>query len=317
LIRTPGTCEGTAALGKTFPIETIESDLVNSHAIVSNLSRAGFIELVHRAQAYIRAGDVYQVNLSHRLSTPCPYTGPAFFRSLNDVSPAPFSAYMDAGDFELVSSSPELFLRLSGAQIRTRPIKGTRPRGADAAQDSQFSYQLQTSPKEMAELVMITDLLRNDLGRVCEFGSVHVPELARLERFAQVQHLISTVEGSLREGVTHLGAFAACFPGGSITGAPKIRAMEIIDELEPSARGPYTGALGYVGFNRESQLAMTIRTMLLKNGLAHFQVGAGIVADSDPEAEYAETLAKARGFIEALQACANSHDCFSQRQIRS
>jgi para-aminobenzoate synthetase component 1 len=312
-----GIPEGTAGLGKTFPLETSASDLPTSRGIVSNVSRSRFIELVRRAQAYIRAGDVYQVNLSHRLSAPCPETGPAFFRSLTDRSPAPFSAYMDAGDFELVSSSPELFLRLSGAQIRTRPIKGTRPRGADPAQDSQFSYQLQTSPKEMAELVMITDLLRNDLGRVCQFGSVHVPELARLERFAQVQHLISTVEGSLRQEVTHLSALAACFPGGSITGAPKIRAMEIIDELEPAARGPYTGALGYVGFNRESQLAMTIRTMLLKDGLAHFQVGAGIVADSDPEAEYAETLAKARGFMETLHACSNSHDRLSQRQIRS
>lgn len=317
LAHTQGFSEGTTVLPKTFPVETIDSDFVNRHGIVSNLSRSGFLELVRRAQAYIRAGDIYQVNLSHRLSAPCPFTGSAFFRSLSDLSPAPFSAYMDAGDFELVSSSPELFLRLSGAQVRTRPIKGTRPRGADPAQDSQFSYQLQTSPKEMAELVMITDLLRNDLGRVCEFGSVHVPELARLERFAQVQHLVSTVEGSLRAGVTHLGALAACFPGGSITGAPKIRAMEIIDELEPAARGPYTGAFGYAGFNRESQLAMTIRTTLLKAGLAHFQVGAGIVADSDPEAEYGETLAKARGFMEALHACSNSHDRFSQRQFCS
>jgi para-aminobenzoate synthetase component 1 len=317
LTRTRGIREGIAVLPETLPIETSESGLLTAHGIVSNLSRSRFIELVRRAQAYIRSGDVYQVNLSQRLSAPGPYTGAAFFRSLTDMSPAPFSAYMDGGEFELISSSPELFLRLTGAQIRTRPIKGTRPRGADPAQDSQFSYQLQTSSKEMAELVMITDLLRNDLGRVCEFGSVHVPELARLERFAQVQHLVSTVEGTLREGVTHLGALAACFPGGSITGAPKIRAMEIIDELEPSARGPYTGALGYLGFNRESQLAMTIRTMVLKDDVAHFQVGAGIVADSDPEAEYAETLAKARGFIEALRACSQSHDRFSQRQIRS
>jgi len=153
----------------------------------------------------------------------------------------------------------------------------------------------------MAELVMITDLLRNDLGKVSEFGSVQVPELARLERYPHVQHLVSTIEGRLRPDVTHFAAFASCFPGGSITGAPKIRAMEIIDELEPITRGPYTGALGYLGFNRESQLSITIRTALIKEGAAYFQVGAGIVADSLPEAEYDETLAKARGFFQALE----------------
>jgi para-aminobenzoate synthetase component 1 len=190
---------------------------------------------------------------------------------------------------------------LSGSHILTRPIKGTRPRSADANRDAQLTYELQTSAKEMAELVMITDLLRNDLGKVCEFGSVNVPELVRLERFPQVQHLVSTIEGRLRPNGTHFSAFASCFPGGSITGAPKIRAMEIIDELEPISRGPYTGALGYLGFNRESQLSIAIRTAICKEGTAYFHVGAGIVADSAPEAEYEETLAKARGFFEALR----------------
>jgi anthranilate/para-aminobenzoate synthase component I len=219
---------------------------------------------------------------------------------LNAVSPAPFSAFLDGGDFQIASSSPELFLRLSGSHIQTRPIKGTRPRGADPTRDAQLAYELQTSAKELAELVMITDLLRNDLGKVCEFGSVQTPELARLERFAQVQHLVSTVEGRLRPEVTHLAALAACFPGGSITGAPKFRAMEIIDELEPAARGPYCGCHGYLGFNRESQLSITIRTAICKDGFAHFSVGAGIVADSNPAAEYEETLAKAAGFLAAL-----------------
>jgi para-aminobenzoate synthetase component 1 len=194
-----------------------------------------------------------------------------------------------------------MFLRLSGAHILTRPIKGTRPRSADPTRDAQLTYELQTSAKEMAELVMITDLLRNDLGRVCEYGSVQVPELVRLERYPQVQHLVSTVEGRLRADVPHFAALASCFPGGSITGAPKIRAMEIIDELEPVTRGPYTGALGYLGFNRESQLAITIRTAICREGTAYFHAGAGIVADSHPAAEYEETLAKARGFIEALK----------------
>jgi para-aminobenzoate synthetase component I len=280
----------------------------------SNLSRAEFLAAVEQVQRYIRAGDIYQVNLSQRLTAPYEFSGlpwrsdlakPGWelFRRLNVVSPAPFSAFLDCDDFEIASSSPEQFLRLSGSHIQTRPIKGTRPRDADPTRDAQLAYELQTSAKELAELVMITDLLRNDLGKVCEFGSVQVPELARLERFAQVQHLISTVEGQLRKDVTHFAALASCFPGGSITGAPKFRAMEIIDELEPIARGPYTGALGYLGFNRESQLSIIIRTAIYKEHTAYFHVGAGIVADSDPEAEYEETLAKAGGFFAALKNC--------------
>ena len=269
--------------------------------IFSNFSRAEFLAAVKRAQHYIRAGDIYQVNLSHRLSASCPFSGWELFERLLAVSPAPFAAYLDCDDFQIASSSPEQFLRLSGPHIATRPIKGTRPRSADATRDAQLAYELQTSPKELAELVMITDLLRNDLGRVCEYGSVQVPELAKLERFAQVQHLVSTVEGRLRKDVTHFAALASAFPGGSITGAPKFRAMEIIDELEPIARGPYTGCHGYLGFNRESQLSISIRTAVRKAELAYFHVGAGIVADSIPEAEHEETLAKAAGFLAALQ----------------
>ncbi len=269
--------------------------------VTSNLSRAEFIAKVERAREYIRAGDIYQANLSHRLTAGARLSGWDFFQRLCDVSPAPFAAYMDCEDFQICSSSPELFLRLSGPHIQTRPIKGTRPRGADATRDAQLTYELQTSGKEMAELVMITDLLRNDLGKVCEYGSVQVPELVRLERYAQVQHLVSTVAGRLRGDQTHFSAFASCFPGGSVTGAPKIRAMEIIDELEPLARGPYTGSIGYLGFNRESQLNIAIRTAVCQPGAIHFQVGAGIVADSVAEAEYDETLAKAGGYFAALR----------------
>ena len=294
--------------------------------IISNLAKTDFIAAVERAQKYIRAGDIYQVNLSHRLTAQFsaerraparlgdadlsqaeavlgapPLAGWDLFQKLSAVSPAPFSAFLDCGDFEIASSSPEQFLRMSGSQIVTRPIKGTRPRGADPTLDAQLAYELQTSPKELAELVMITDLLRNDLGKVCEYGSVQTPEIARLEKFAQVQHLVSTVEGRLRRDTTHFAAFASAFPGGSVTGAPKFRAMEIIDELEPVSRGPYCGAIGYLGFNRESQLSITIRTAVCKDGLAHFNVGAGIVADSNPGAEYEETIAKARGFLAALE----------------
>ncbi len=276
--------------------------------ITSNLSRSEFIGAVTHAQSYIRAGHIYQVNLSHRLTAPCELSGWDFFQKLKAVSPAPFSAFLDCGDrsrhcrFQIASSSPEQFLRMSGAHITTRPIKGTRPRDVDPTRDAQLAYELQTSSKELAELVMITDLLRNDLGKVCEYGSVHTPDLARLEKFAHVQHLVSTVEGRLRKDVTHFAALASCFPGGSITGAPKFRAMEIIDELEPLSRGPYCGCLGYLGFNRESHLSITIRTAICKDGLAHFNVGAGIVADSNPQAEYDETLAKAAGFLAALGA---------------
>jgi len=269
-------------------------------ALKSNLSKTDFIAAVAHVQNYIRSGDIYQVNLSHRLTVSCELSGWELFQQLGDVSPAPFSAFFDCGDFQIASSSPEQFLRMSGSQIVTRPIKGTRPRDPDPTRDAQLAYELQTSAKELAELVMITDLLRNDLGRVCEYGTVQTPDLARLEKFAHVQHLVSTVEGRLRRDVTHFAALAACFPGGSITGAPKIRAMEIIDELEPLSRGPYCGCHGYLGFNRESHLSITIRTAICKDGLAHFNVGAGIVADSNPEAEYNETIAKAAGFLAAL-----------------
>lgn len=269
--------------------------------IQSNLHRGEFIHKVRQAQEYIRLGHIYQVNLSHRLVSDWEGSGWDFFLRLKEASPAPFAAYLHCGDFEIASSSPEMFLRMSGNHVRTRPIKGTRPRDADPNRDAQLTYELQTSGKEIAELVMITDLLRNDLGRFCEFGSVQVPDLLRLEKYPQVQHLVSTVEGRLRAGVTHFAAFASSFPGGSITGAPKIRAMEIIDELEPLSRGAYTGALGYLGFNRESQLSVVIRAATLKGGRVFFNVGAGIVADSSAEAEYEETLAKARGFLSALR----------------
>jgi para-aminobenzoate synthetase component 1 len=277
--------------------------------VSSNLNRAQFLAAVERAQAYIRAGDIYQVNLSQRLAAPLLCSSWQFFQRLSGVSPSPFSSYLDCGDFQIVSSSPELFLRLSGSHIETRPIKGTRPRSNDPTRDTQLAYELQTSAKERAELVMITDLLRNDLGKVCEFGSVQVPELVRLEKFAHVHHLVSTVDGRLRSGMSHFDAFASCFPGGSVTGAPKFRAMEIIDELEPVTRGPYTGAIGYLGFNRESQLSITIRSAICKEQGAWFHVGAGIVADSIPEAEYQETLAKAEGFLQAMKlSAALQHD---------
>jgi para-aminobenzoate synthetase component I len=272
----------------------------NPHTPRSSLPGAFYTAAVRRAQAYIHTGDIYQVNLAQRFDLPVAAPAWDLFESLLQSSPAPFAAALDCGDFTLISSSPELFLRLSGNHIVTRPIKGTRPRGATLEADQQLAAELLASEKERAELVMITDLLRNDVGRVAEFGSVRVPDLLRLEAFAQVQHLVSTVEGRLRPGLSHLDALASCFPGGSITGAPKLRAMEIIDELEPVARGPYCGCLGYLGFNRESQLSITIRSAVVRRRHAWFHTGAGIVADSIPEAELDETLAKARGLFAAF-----------------
>jgi para-aminobenzoate synthetase component 1 len=269
------------------------------------MPRQSFIEAVQRAKDYISAGDVYQVNLSHRASAPWPHGADPFllYRHLRDISPAPFSAYLNLDNNTILSSSPELFLRMSGNLIRTRPIKGTRPRHHDAAIDEKSAYDLLTSPKEIAELIMITDLERNDLGQVCEFGSVRAAELLKLERFAQVFHLVSTIEGTLRPGIDHLAALAACSPGGSISGAPKKRALEIIRELEPRPRHLYTGAIGYIGANGESQFNIAIRTAIVEaDHHAHFHVGAGIVADSDPQREYQETLDKAAGILRAAQA---------------
>jgi para-aminobenzoate synthetase component 1 len=288
-----------AGPSETATSATNDSPLLKP-TVTSNLTKAAFIDRVEQAQRYIRSGDIYQVNLSQRLQAEAQISGWELFQRLGQISPAPFSAYLDGGEFQIASSSPELFLRMSGSQIVTRPIKGTRPRSADPMQDAQLAYELQTSPKEVSELVMITDLLRNDLGRVCDYASVQVPDLIRLERFPQVHHLVSTVEGRLRGDVTHFAAFARCFPGGSITGAPKIRAMDIIDELEPVTRGPYTGCIGYLGFNRESQLNIAIRTAICRANKSWYHAGAGIVADSIPEAEYDETLTKAAGFLAAV-----------------
>ncbi|MCP5518930.1 MAG: anthranilate synthase component I family protein [Verrucomicrobiales bacterium] len=270
----------------------------------SSLSREEYLRRVERVLAYIAAGDIYQVNLSQRFTVDGGVDGWVLHEALRALSPAPFAGWLDAGDFALVSSSPELFLRLSGDRITTCPIKGTRPRAPDPVRDAALAAELTGSPKEQAELVMITDLLRNDLGRVCEFGSIRVPRLAGLESFAQVHHLVSTVTGRLRDDVTHLSALAGCFPGGSITGAPKVRAMEIIEELEPVTRGPFTGCLGYLGFNRESQLSILIRMAVCLPDRTCFHAGAGIVAESDPSAEYAETLTKSLGIRRALAAIA-------------
>jgi para-aminobenzoate synthetase component I len=268
----------------------------------SAMSREHYCQIVRRAQEYIAAGDIYQVNLAHRFAARWDEVDEfSFYEKLRESSPAPYGAYLAMGGRSVLSTSPECFLTLSGDAICTRPIKGTRPRCADANADEKSAYDLITSPKEIAELVMITDLERNDLGQVCDYGSVRVKELLKLERFEQVFHLVSTVEGRLRAGIDHVTALRACFPGGSITGAPKKRAREIIAELEPMQRGLYTGTLGWFGFNGESRFNIAIRTLVVENGMAHFHVGAGIVADSIAEMEWQETLDKAAGILSAAR----------------
>lgn len=270
-------------------------------SFVPQVTRGQFMERVRQAQEYIAAGDIYQVNLSYPwLAEWPPDLEPiTFYRRLRQASPAPYAAYMDLGGTQVFSASPECFLQMEGRKVCTRPIKGTRPRSVHEASDAQLRTELVSSVKERAELVMITDLERNDLGRVCEFGSVEVTELLGLESFAQVHHLVSTVKGTLKEGMDHVDALMACFPGGSISGAPKKRALEIIHELESHPRGMYTGAIGCLGFHGESHFSIAIRTAWKEGSVVQFHTGAGIVADSVPEQEYEETRHKAAGLLKA------------------
>lgn len=276
-------------------------------SFIPEMECGDYLRMVERAREYIAAGDIYQVCLAHRFRSPFEGNPLSLYLALRNASPAPHSAYLHLGEEIILSSSPECFLKMSGRKILTRPIKGTRPRMQTHAEDERQAVELKTSAKEIAELVMITDLERNDLGSVCEFGSVFTTQLLHLERYAQVFHLVSTVEGTLREEVSQVEALAACFPGGSISGAPKKRALEIIRELETTPRGLFTGAIGYFGYNGESQFNIAIRTVVIHQndgkgkGKAEFHVGAGITADSDPIREWEETLHKAAGILQAAR----------------
>ena len=280
-----------------------------------NQTREEFEARVARAMEYIVAGDIYQVNLAQKFSTG--FTGNPYrlFEHLLARSPAPGGAFLDFGDTQLLSASPELFLRIRGRHITTRPIKGTRPRSRDSMRDEQLAFELMTDPKELAELVMITDLERNDLGQICEYGSVAVTQLVQLERFAQVFHLVSTVEGMLRPGIDALEAVRACIPGGSISGAPKRRACEIIKELEPCSRGIYTGLIGYFDDNGDAAFSLAIRTMVLEGENLHFSAGSGITAGSVPAREYEETLHKASGLQLALEAYESARGLISHPSL--
>jgi para-aminobenzoate synthetase component 1 len=266
----------------------------------STFTREGYQQGVARVIEYIFAGDIFQANLSQRLEAPLVGTPLELYRRLRSRNPAPFSAFLDFGELVVASASPERFLRVEDGHVEARPIKGTRPRGVGPEHDAALALALAESDKDRAENVMIVDLLRNDLSRVCEPGSVRVPELFALEHYATVHHLVSTVVGDLVPTQDAADLVRAAFPGGSITGAPKVRAMQIIAELEPTRRGVYCGAIGYWSATGAFDANIVIRTYLVLGDVAYFQAGGGIVADSDPEQEYRETLDKARGLIAAL-----------------
>ncbi len=273
-----------------------------SGAVASNMTRQAFLEKVLRCKAYIRAGDIFQVILSQRFAVPTGDLDPfRLYRAVRVINPSPFLFYLDFLGARLAGSSPELLVRLEDGQVWVRPIAGTRPRGRTAEEDAALEAELRSSEKERAEHVMLVDLARNDVGRVCRYGTVRATELMVVERYSHVMHMVSTVRGELAPGRDAFHVLQATFPHGTVTGAPKVRAMEIIDELEPTARGPYAGAVGYVGFDGVMDTCIVIRTLVVKDGTAYVQAGAGIVADSEPEAEYQETVSKAQALVRAVE----------------
>ena len=268
----------------------------------ANLSQAAFEERVNRAKEYIREGDIFQVVLSQRLSRRCDLDPFAIYRALRMLNPSPYMFFFHLPeDVHIIGSSPEMLVRLQGDQAEVRPIAGTRPRGATAEEDEALVAELSADPKERAEHVMLVDLGRNDLGRACRYGTVSVPELMEIERYSHVMHIVSSVQGTLQPGKDASDLLRATFPAGTVSGAPKIRAMEIIAELEEERRGPYAGAIGYFSYSGDMDTCIAIRTLIMQNGRIHVQAGAGIVADSDPTREYQETLDKAQALAEAVR----------------
>ncbi len=271
-------------------------------ALRHGLSKKQYMDIVKKTKEYIAAGDIFQANLSLRVSAEIGKTNPwELYKILRSINPSPFAGYIDFGDYQVVSSSPERLVSIRNGIVETRPIAGTRPRGKDRKEDERMRKELLLNKKERAEHIMLIDLERNDIGRACDYGSVHVDELMITEDYSHVIHIVSNIKGKLAQGKTCFDAIKAAFPGGTITGVPKVRCMEIIDELEPVSRGSYTGSIGYVGFSGNMDLNIIIRTFLIKKGFAYVQAGAGIVADSGPEREYYESLKKAEALIKTLE----------------
>ncbi|UUV17806.1 aminodeoxychorismate synthase component I [Fusobacteria bacterium ZRK30] len=281
-------------------IEEREKKILKNREISSNMTEDYYLSSIKKLKDYIYSGDIYQVNFTQRFE--CDFEGNSneLYKNLKSINPAPFAAYLDFGEGEIISSSPERFIKLTDRTIETRPMKGTRPRGKSEAEDKKLKEELVNSEKDRAELLMIVDLMRNDISRVAETGSVKVTELFHLEEYATVLQMVATIQGKLKDELSAVDIIKATFPGGSITGAPKIRAMEIIDELETTTRNIYTGSIGYLGFDGNMDLNIAIRTIVLKDKKAYFQVGGGVVWDSDPHEEYEESLVKGRALVKAL-----------------
>jgi anthranilate synthase component 1 len=267
----------------------------------ANMPRKRFEAMVSRIVEYIHAGDAYQVVPSQRWSAPVPVEAFSIYRGLRAVNPSPYMYFLDFGDFEIAGASPEPLITVSGRRVSTRPIAGTRPRGATVEEDRAMAEELLADPKERAEHVMLVDLGRNDLGRVCEYGSVHVDQLMAVENYSHVMHIVSSVSGRLREDVGALDALRSVLPAGTLSGAPKVRAMQIIDELEPVKRGGYGGAIGWASYGGDLDTCIHIRTVVVKDGVAHVQAGGGTVADAKPDFEFRESEAKARAVLEAIE----------------
>ncbi len=279
----------------------------NSSSMSSNCTSESFQDMVIKAKEYIRRGDAIQVVLSQRLSRPYSADPLSLYRSLRTINPSPYMYFLDLGDFQIAGASPEILVRKEGSSVMTRPLAGTRTRGATPAQDRQLELELKSDEKERAEHIMLVDLGRNDIGRVSEPGTVKVSELMDVERYSHVMHLVTHVQGTIRGNLTGFDALRACFPAGTVSGAPKIRAMEIIAELENTRRGPYAGAVGYFSLNGDMDMAIAIRTFVIKKGIAYAQAGCGIVYDSVPETEYKETLSKVRALVRALEYSEQNH----------
>jgi anthranilate synthase component 1 len=270
------------------------------NGISSNFSKQDFLTAVKKSKEYVMAGDIVQVVLSQRFERDAAGDPFHVYRALRVINPSPYMYYLDIGDAKIVGSSPEILVRFEDGKILLRPIAGTRKRGETESADKALEEELKNDPKEISEHIMLVDLGRNDVGKVATIGSVKVTELMTVERYSHVMHLVSNVEGDLKEGLDAFDVLAACFPAGTVSGAPKVRAMEIIEELEPTRRGPYAGAVGYFSYSGNMDTCITIRTLIIKDGKVYVQAGAGIVADSEPEKEYLETVNKAKGMMTAV-----------------
>ena len=294
--------------GLPLPRRGVSDVPLREEDFVSGFTQSGFEAAVEKSKDYIRAGDIMQVVLSQRLSVPFEHPPLDLYRALRTLNPSPYMYYMDLGDIHVVGSSPEILVRLEDGSVTLRPIAGTRPRGRDEQEDRALEHELLSDPKELAEHLMLIDLGRNDVGRVARIGSVKVTDKMMIERYSHVMHIVSNITGELRHGLDAIDVLRATFPAGTVSGAPKVRAMEIIDELEPVKRGIYSGAIGYIGWNGAMDTAIAIRTAVIANGKLHIQAGAGIVADSVARNEWHETMNKARAIFRAAALAATGLD---------